>query len=76
MIMSRGFGDNKAICMSLLDAMALFMNAPHFGHTIGQIVPTLGLWAAVTMVATLFVLASTIMMKATLPVLKKHAALC
>jgi MFS family permease len=57
-IVSNTFGKNKAVCLSLLDALAFFLSAPFLAAT-GQIVGRLGDYGwstALTMLATLFVL--------------------
>lgn len=56
-IVSSAFGENKAVCLSLLDALAFFLSAPFLAAT-GQIVGRLGDYGwstALTMLATLFV---------------------
>jgi MFS family permease len=56
-IVSNTFGENKAVCLSLLDALAFFLSAPFLAAT-GQIVGRLGDYGwstALTMLATLFV---------------------
>jgi MFS family permease len=55
-IVSNTFGENKAVCLSLLDALAFFLSAPFLAAT-GQIVGRLGDYGwstALTMLATLF----------------------
>jgi hypothetical protein len=57
-IVSNTFGKNKAVCLSLLDALAFFLSAPFLAAT-GQIVGRLGGYGwstALTMLATLFVM--------------------
>jgi hypothetical protein len=57
-IVSNTFGKNKAVCLSLLDALAFFLSAPFLAAT-GQIVGRLGDYGwstALTMLASLFVL--------------------
>jgi MFS family permease len=56
-IVSNTFGENKAVCLSLLDALAFFLSAPFLAAT-GQIVGRMGDYGwslALTMLAGLFV---------------------
>jgi MFS family permease len=55
-IISKTFGENKAVCLSLMDALGFFLSAPYLAST-GQVVGRLGDYgwsAALTMLAVLF----------------------
>jgi MFS family permease len=55
-IISKTFGENKAVCLSLMDALGFFLSAPYLAAT-GQVVGRLGDYgwsAALTMLAVLF----------------------
>ena len=72
-MLARTFGDNNAVCLSWLEAMAFFMNAPIWAM-VGKMVPQLGWSAAFVMVAALFGVGGFVMLHAIPPVLEEQAA--
>jgi len=70
-MVAQTFGENKAVCLSWMDAMGFFLSAPIWA-TVGQLVATRGWSMAFVMIAALFGVGGMVMTKAITPVLEKQ----
>lgn len=70
-MVAQTFGEEKAVCISWIDASAFFLNAPIW-VTVGHLVAMQGWSHAFTMIAALFGLGGMVMTKAITPVLEKQ----